>query len=106
MQLTTSSGDRPLRSMTAVTSSVVADRIASASFRSTVIAPRSARSFTARHSFSGLVVRRPSQIMSANPNPPGKPRDWEELRRRVLNDGYLEMDELERRARGTHQMQY
>ena len=48
MQLTMSSGAMSLRSITSRTSSSVADRIASASFSSTVMAPRSARSCTAR----------------------------------------------------------
>lgn len=44
--------------------------------------------------------------MSATPNLHDKPRDWEDLRHRVLNQGYLEIGELERRRRRAHQMKY
>ena len=45
MQLTICSASSPLRSITSRMSSSVADRMASASLASTVMAPRSARSF-------------------------------------------------------------
>jgi hypothetical protein len=48
MQLTICSGSSELRSITSRTSSSVADRIASGSFASTVMAPLSARSFMRR----------------------------------------------------------
>src|SRR5688500_6831624 len=57
MQLTMSSGSSAMRSMTALTSSSVAERMASGSLASTVMAPRSARSFMRRRIVSGTEGR-------------------------------------------------
>jgi hypothetical protein len=35
-----------------------------------------------------------------------KPRSWDELRKLVLEQDYLEVDELEQRRRRAHQMKY
>src|SRR4051794_3155978 len=60
MQLTICSGSSSLRVITSWTSSSVADRIASASLASTVMAPRSARSFMRARIVSADEHRAPS----------------------------------------------
>jgi hypothetical protein len=43
--------------------------------------------------------------MSARPPGTAKPRNWDDLQRRVLEEGYLAIPDLERRRRATRYLQ-
>jgi hypothetical protein len=43
--------------------------------------------------------------MSAKSPGTGKPRSWDDLQRRVLEEGYLTLSDLERRRRATRHLQ-